>query len=63
MMLVWLWTEELYEKYDGDMRKIFDSLGESPRKALKHPPKDKRDFALKYYDGAYQDVIAPASGK
>jgi hypothetical protein len=50
--------EELYEKYDGDIRAIFDSLNESPRKALKHPPADAKDFARRYYEGLYTDITA-----
>lgn len=52
-------AEELYEKFGGDLRAIFNSLNESPRKALKHPPTDAKQFAKKYYEGAYQDVVLP----
>jgi len=51
-------VEELYQKFNGDIKSIFDSLGESPRKALKHPPKDAKDFARKYYEGAFTDIVA-----
>lgn len=49
----------LYYDHDGDLKSIFKELGESPRKALKHPPKDAQDFALKYISGKLSDYAAP----
>jgi hypothetical protein len=49
----------LYYDHDGDLTKIFKELGESPRKALKHPPLDAQDFALKYIAGKLSDYAAP----
>ena len=48
--------EDLYDKHHGDIQAIFDELGESARKALKHPPKDATEFATKYYEGYYDDL-------
>jgi len=45
--------EALYQKHGGDVRAIFDELGENPRKALKYPPKSASEFAAKYLDGGY----------
>mmetsp|Transcript_48703 Transcript_48703/g.62512 ORF Transcript_48703/g.62512 Transcript_48703/m.62512 type:complete len:102 (+) Transcript_48703:60-365(+) len=44
---------DLYEKYNGDLVKIFDELSENPGKAIKYPPKNAQDFAQKYYQGAF----------
>ena len=44
---------ELYNRFGGDLRAIFDHLGENPGKALKYPPKDAADFAAKYYAGGF----------
>ena len=45
----------LYDKHRGDMQALFDELKESPRKALKYPPKDAQDFAERYMAGALSD--------
>jgi len=49
----------LFEDHGGDLVKIFDELGESPRKALKYPPKDALDFATKFIAGKLTDYAAP----
>lgn len=41
------------------MTKVFAELGESPRKALKYPPTDAQDFAIKYIQGKLTDYAAP----
>ncbi|KAG5181309.1 hypothetical protein JKP88DRAFT_321721, partial [Tribonema minus] len=43
----------LYERHGGDVRAIFEELGEHPGKALKHPPSDAADFARRYLGGGY----------
>jgi hypothetical protein len=37
----------LYEKHEGDIEKIFLELGDHPGKALKYPPSDAKEFAVK----------------
>ena len=57
---------DLYNKHDGDIRKIFDSLNENPRKCLKYPPKDDVHFAEQYVKGMYtyiEDADASAESK
>ena len=49
----------LYYDHGGDMAGIFKELGESPRKALKHPPVDAMDFATKFIAGKLTDYAAP----
>lgn len=49
----------LYEEYEGNMTAIFSELGESPRKALKYPPKDALDFANQFIAGKLTDYAAP----
>ncbi|TMW61289.1 hypothetical protein Poli38472_013752 [Pythium oligandrum] len=43
----------LYDKHDGDLRAIFESIDESPRKALKYPPSNATEFGKKYAQGFY----------
>jgi hypothetical protein len=38
---------ELYEKHAGDIVNIFAELGDNPGKAIKYPPKDAKEFAVK----------------
>jgi hypothetical protein len=49
----------LYNEYEGNMTGIFSELGESPRKALKYPPKDALDFANQFIAGKLTDYAAP----
>lgn len=49
----------LYHEYEGNMTGIFSELGESPRKALKYPPKDALDFANQFIAGKLTDYAAP----
>jgi len=49
----------LWYDHDGNIDKIFKELGESPRKALKHPPADAMDFAIKFLAGKLSDYAAP----
>ncbi|OQR90364.1 hypothetical protein THRCLA_22559 [Thraustotheca clavata] len=44
---------KMYEKHSGDLKEIFQELDENPRKALKHPPADAKDFGVKYAQGFY----------
>ena len=44
---------DLYNKHGGDIRNIFDSLKENPRKCLKYPPRDDVHFAEQYVLGMY----------
>jgi len=44
---------QLYEKHEGDIEKIFAELGDNPGKALKYPPSDANEFAVKYVEGNY----------
>eukprot|EP01040_Poterioochromonas_malhamensis_P002911 gene2911-3096_t len=62
--------EDLYEKYDGDLDRIFDELRADPSKAKKphHRPKDAREFAVKYLEGYYslvkdEDIDSRADSK
>ena len=48
--------KEIYVRYGGDIERIFEELLCSPRKALKHPPKDEDEFARKFYQGFYTDI-------
>jgi hypothetical protein len=52
--LIALWYE-----HDGDLKKMFAELGESPRKALKNPPTDALDFANKFIAGKLTDYASP----
>ncbi|KAJ8546936.1 hypothetical protein ON010_g11299 [Phytophthora cinnamomi] len=50
--------EALYEKFDGDVKAIFEvgdteELDENPRKALKYPPTSAAEFGKKYAQGFY----------
>ncbi|KAG6623767.1 uncharacterized protein IUM83_02166 [Phytophthora cinnamomi] len=45
--------EALYEKFDGDVKAIFEELDENPRKALKYPPISAAEFGKKYAQGFY----------
>lgn len=49
----------LYTEYEGNMTGIFSELGESPRKAMKYPPKDALDFANQFIAGKLTDYAAP----
>mmetsp|Transcript_2399 Transcript_2399/g.5220 ORF Transcript_2399/g.5220 Transcript_2399/m.5220 type:complete len:107 (+) Transcript_2399:58-378(+) len=44
---------DLYNKFGGDIDRIFDELGENPGKAKKYPPKSAEDFATRYYAGGF----------
>mmetsp|Transcript_41438 Transcript_41438/g.129784 ORF Transcript_41438/g.129784 Transcript_41438/m.129784 type:complete len:105 (+) Transcript_41438:166-480(+) len=54
--------EALYEKHNGDIRSIFDELGENPGKCLKYPPADAKEFAERYFDGGYTYVDQDKGG-
>lgn len=43
----------LYDKFDGDIKAIFEELDENPRKALKYPPESAAEFGKKYAQGFY----------
>ena len=51
---------KLFDEFDGDVDKLFDHLNENPRKAKKYPPKDAREFGIKYSQGFYTCVEADA---
>mmetsp|Transcript_41437 Transcript_41437/g.129770 ORF Transcript_41437/g.129770 Transcript_41437/m.129770 type:complete len:151 (+) Transcript_41437:166-618(+) len=55
-------AEALYEKHNGDIRSIFDELGENPGKCLKYPPADAKEFAERYFDGGYTYVDQDKGG-
>ena len=52
---------QLWDRHHGDVRAIFSELAESPRKALKYPPKDRADFASKYLAGGYTCINTTGS--
>jgi hypothetical protein len=51
-------AEQLYTKHNGDINAIFAELGESPEKALRHPPASAHEFAEKYSQGFYTATSA-----
>lgn len=53
--------EDMYARHGGNLRDIFDDLGENPGKALKYPPRDAREFATKYLEGGYTYVPGKAA--
>eukprot|EP01031_Cornospumella_fuschlensis_P036710 gene36710-44532_t len=50
--------EDLYDKHDGDLDRIFGELKADPSKAKKphHRPKNAKEFATKYLEGYYSLV-------
>merc|ERR1740130_1196499 len=52
----------LYTKHGGDIKAVFEVLGENPGKALKYPPADADTFGAKYVQGfyTYLENAAPA---
>lgn len=51
---------EMFDKYGGDVGKIFDKLNENARKAIKYPPKDAEEFGMKYAQGFYSCLTSEA---
>lgn len=51
---------EMYDKFGGDVEKIFDELSENPRKAIKYPPNDAEEFGMKYAQGFYSCLTSEA---
>ncbi|CAM9483991.1 unnamed protein product [Ectocarpus sp. 12 AP-2014] len=48
--------ERLFRQHKGDLRAMFDELGEDPGKALKYPPSNAEEFARVYTRGGYTYV-------
>ncbi|CAM9364442.1 unnamed protein product [Ectocarpus sp. 8 AP-2014] len=48
--------ERLFHQHKGDLRAMFDDLGEDPGKALKYPPPNAEEFARVYTRGGYTYV-------
>ncbi|CAM9115474.1 unnamed protein product [Ectocarpus sp. 13 AM-2016] len=48
--------ERLFRQHKGDLRAMFDKLGEDPGKALKYPPSNAEEFARVYTRGGYTYV-------
>ncbi|CAN0352123.1 unnamed protein product [Pylaiella littoralis] len=58
--------QRLFQHHEGDLRAIFNALGENPGKALKYPPKNAVEFARIYTKGGYtytQDAAAKSPRK
>mmetsp|Transcript_25369 Transcript_25369/g.30064 ORF Transcript_25369/g.30064 Transcript_25369/m.30064 type:complete len:524 (-) Transcript_25369:201-1772(-) len=55
--------EDLYTQHKGDIKAIFEVLGENPGKALKYPPADASTFAKKYIAGGYTYAASTSNSK
>jgi hypothetical protein len=55
-----VFVEALFAQFAGDVSAIFGHLGESPEKALRHPPATATEFAEKYTQGFYTLTDADA---
>ncbi|CAM9911518.1 unnamed protein product [Scytosiphon promiscuus] len=47
---------KLFQRHNGDLRAMFDDLGEDPGKAIKYPPANAQAFATVYTRGGYTYV-------
>mmetsp|Transcript_6393 Transcript_6393/g.4822 ORF Transcript_6393/g.4822 Transcript_6393/m.4822 type:complete len:109 (-) Transcript_6393:97-423(-) len=54
--------EDLYNRFDGDLDRIFQELNADPSKAKKphHRPRDARNFAVNYVAGYYSVIDSEA---
>ncbi|CAM9841509.1 unnamed protein product [Ascophyllum nodosum] len=48
---------KLFHEHNGNLRAIFDDLGEDPGKALKYPPANADEFARVYVNGGYTYLL------
>ena len=46
----------MFTEMDGDIDRIFETLGENPYKAKKYPPADAEEFGRKYAAGFYEYI-------
>jgi hypothetical protein len=53
----------LYNKYDGDVDRIFDEAGENTYKVKKYPPSSAEEFGRKYAQGFYEVLEGSQAGK
>ena len=53
----------MHTEMDGDIDRIFETLGENPYKAKKYPPADAEEFGRKYATGLYEYIGDKAESK
>ena len=53
----------MFTEMDGDVDRIFETLGENPYKVKKYPPADAEEFGRKYATGFYEYIGDKAERK